>query len=389
MNTVLLARALHDPEAGPRPLLVVPYEQHVTDPAQVQSRLNGFLGIPAQKPEEAARATGPSAPSADPTFATTARKDALVVELASPYVELLTQSVGQTLLRARQLLPPKTMAAASEWLSGGDLYEVRPPMTLPVRRVRTVPVSECTPKPQYVPTANAMWRNVLVSNAEMAEMLNLLHEGGAANSRLGTHLLVCPMPQERGGRLHYMPTERRWRISPGYESHPAYWVTWIGAALMAAWCGARLPTRAEALHATQGARAHNSDYLLGDSCPVAEPGLGGRTVHHLIGNVQIWCSDGPDQPASQPVQRYLFGAAWNTPGTKQAVTAIRSRYLLGSSRGVGVRLVRDAGTTDAARLGAWELAHRLNQWVDVADSSAPTTPGALDRMILSALTVGS
>ncbi|MGW3163340.1 SUMF1/EgtB/PvdO family nonheme iron enzyme [Streptomyces sp. NPDC001142] len=163
------------------------------------------------------------------------------------------------------------------------------------------------------------------------------------------------MPHERGGRLHYDPAGRRWRVSSGYESHPAYWVTWIGAAFMAAWSGARLPTRAEALRATKGARAHNTDYLVGDVCPVAEPGLGDREIHHAVGNVQIWCADGPEQPEAQPVQRYLFGAAWNTPSTEEAVTAIRSRYLLGSSRGVGIRLVRDPAprTPPGSGHGSW------------------------------------
>ncbi|WP_371665726.1 hypothetical protein OG306_29340 [Streptomyces sp. NBC_01241] len=58
---------------------------------------------------------------------------------------------------------------------------------------------------------------------------------------------------------------------------------------------------------------------------------------------------------------------------------------LGSSRSVGVRRVRDPHTDDAARLGAWELAQRLNQWVDAAESSARSTPGGLERLLLSAL----
>ncbi|MFD3653445.1 hypothetical protein [Streptomyces sp. NPDC058620] len=58
---------------------------------------------------------------------------------------------------------------------------------------------------------------------------------------------------------------------------------------------------------------------------------------------------------------------------------------LGSSRSVGVRRVRDPHTDDAARLGTWELAQRLNQWVDAAESSARSTPGGLDRLLLSAL----
>ncbi|MFI6803813.1 hypothetical protein ACIBO6_02145 [Streptomyces luteogriseus] len=46
--------------------------------------------------------------------------------------------------------------------------------------------------------------------------------------------------------------------------------------------GVRLPTRAEVLEATTGARAVNCDYVIGDTCSVAEPGLGRGDIHHLV-----------------------------------------------------------------------------------------------------------
>ncbi|MFD0351713.1 SUMF1/EgtB/PvdO family nonheme iron enzyme [Kitasatospora aburaviensis] len=159
------------------------------------------------------------------------------------------------------------------------------------------------------------WRNLLTSNTEMADFLNLLQEAGLDNTQDGTHLLICPMPHERGGRLH-LDHARKWRVSPGYEGHPAYWVTWLGAAAVAAWHGARLPTRAEALEAAAFAPTpHNTAYAHGDTVPVAEPGRGAGQIHHLVGNVQIWCSDGPGAGSMEPTRRYLFGAAWNTPAT--------------------------------------------------------------------------
>ncbi|MBT2405548.1 MULTISPECIES: hypothetical protein [unclassified Streptomyces] len=385
VNALLLARALYDGTESPRPRLVIPYEQHVGDPARTQMDLARFLDIEMPEPGDVPQIAADTPAAVDTTFATIGHKDALVAELLPGTAELVSTAVDRTIAQARRLLAPEVAETVTQWLAGDDQYEVHEPAVRPSRRTRLEPVLQRTIKPTYRPVGEVQWRNLLVSNTEMAELLTMLHAGGAVNSRLGTNLLVCPMPDERGGRLHYDPADRRWRVSRGYESHPAYWITWIGAALMAAWCGARLPTRAEALHAMKGARAYNSDYLVGDSCPVVESGLGDREIHHMVGNVQIWCGDGPDQPGSQPVQRYLLGAAWNTPGTREAVTAIRSRYLLGSSRGVGVRLVRDPHTTDAARLGAWELAHQLNQWVDAADSSARTTPGGLDRLLLSSL----
>ncbi|MFI8008467.1 hypothetical protein [Streptomyces sp. NPDC086010] len=233
------------------------------------------------------------------------------------------------------------------------------------------------------------WRNTLVTNGEMADLLTMLHAAGMPNTQSGTNLLLCPMPHERGGRLRFDPKHRRWQVSPGFEAHPAYWVTWVGAAAMAAWSGARLPTRTEALDATLGAPpARNCNYATGDVSPVIEPGLGTGQVHHLVGNLQIWCGDGPAQNAHRPEQRFLFGAAWNTPGSRAAVTEERSRYLLGSSRGVGIRLVRDSATTQATGLGAWELAHRVNRWIE--EIGAPgRSPGELDRSLVTALTAGA
>lgn len=386
VNSLLLARALFDgDQLSRRPLLVIPYEQHVSDPARTEAALTQFLGIGMPEAADESPSAADATSATDTTFATIGRKDTLVAELSSGVVGLVSAAVEKAIAQARQQLAPEVTETVTKWLAGDSQYEVHEPVPQPSHRVRAQPAPQRMAKPAYRPVGQAQWRNLLVTNAEMAELLTMLHAGGAVNSRLGTNLLVCPMPHERGGRLHHDPADRRWRVSRGYESHPAYWVTWIGAAVAAAWFGARLPSRAEALAATKGARAYNSGYVVGDSCPVMEPGRGDREIHHLIGNVQIWCGDGPALPESQPMQRYLFGAAWNTPSTEGAVSAVRSRYLLGSSRGVGVRLVRDPHTTDAARLGAWELAHLLNQWVDAVNESARTTPGGLDRLLISSL----
>ncbi|MFD7896943.1 SUMF1/EgtB/PvdO family nonheme iron enzyme [Streptomyces sp. NPDC059743] len=387
VNTLLLARAVHRDLAGcGRDCTVVSYEQHVSDRKAALSALAGQLKITLQvadAPRPAEDLAGMAA--ADPTFATTGHKDKLVAELDSRTAELMPHHTAATMARAGELLDAQVTATATEWLAGDDLYEVRD--LAPCRRaaVRTPSPAQALPASAYYPVKKVSWRNLLVTNAEMADLLTMLHAAGAPNTRLGTNLLVCPMPHERGGRLHFDAGRRVWRVSPGYESHPAYWVTWAGAAAMAAWLGARLPTRAEALEATAGARAYNCDYAVGDASSVAEPGHSLHQIHHLVGNLQIWCGDGSDQPVAEPVQRYLFGAAWNTPGSEEAIGAVRSRNLLGSSRGVGVRLVRDSRTTATSGLGAWELANRLNRWTDTLEGGTGRPLGELDRLLTSAL----
>lgn len=205
------------------------------------------------------------------------------------------------------------------------------------------------------------------------------------SSHGGTYLLACEMPHERGGRLHHDPATGRWHVSPGYEHHPAYWVTWIGAAAFAAWHGARLPTRAELIELTShaSAPAGNTAYRFGDVTPVTEPGRHAGEIHHLLGNLQAWCADGP--PAGYlsggPAARWLYGAAWNTPSTAEEAQRPRHRHILGCSRGVGIRLIRDGAQH---RVSIGDLADRLTAWIAIlADRSRPVAE--LDEWLIRAL----
>jgi formylglycine-generating enzyme required for sulfatase activity len=228
-------------------------------------------------------------------------------------------------------------------------------------------------------------RNLLVSNTEYTRFLDAFAQAGMANNHGGTYLLACEMPHERGGRLHHDPATGRWQVSPGYEDHPAYWVTWIGAAAFAAWHGARLPTRAELTELTSHAStmAGNAAYRYGDVTPVTEPGHGSSEIHHLVGNLQTWCADGPDLAdcPGGPAARWLYGAAWNTPATIEEVRRPRHRHILGCSRGVGIRLVRDGAQRPVS---IDELAARLTTWIaNLSDRSQPLAE--LDEWLIRAL----
>lgn len=381
VNSLLLARALQE-----RAHTIVSYEQHVKDPMGTLGRIADLLDVNLRAKGQP-RPTSPTV--ADSTFATNRPKNELIAGLNRRTAELVSKHANDTLGRAAQTLDPQVTATAAQWLAGDDLYELHEPVARPRRATRPASAGQKVPLPGYCPMAGVSWRNTLVTNAEMADLLTMLRVAGMPNTQSGTNLLLCPMPHERGGRLHFDSKEQRWLVSPGFEAHPAYWVTWVGAAVMAAWSGARLPTRAEALEASLGAPpARNCDYAIGDVSCVVEPGLGAGQVHHMVGNLQIWCGDGPTQDAARPEQRFLFGAAWNTPGTRTAITAERSRYLLGSSRGVGIRLVRDPDTTQATGLGAWELAHRLNGWIDDLGGPARSL-GERDRHLVTALTAAA
>ena len=44
----------------------------------------------------------------------------------------------------------------------------------------------------------------------------------------------------------------------------------------------------------------NHGYQAGDTVPATEPGRGPDEIHHLAGNLQVWCGDGPDGAACGP-----------------------------------------------------------------------------------------
>ena len=140
-------------------------------------------------------------------------------------------------------------------------------------------------------------------------------------------------------------------------------MTWTGAAALAARHGARLPSRAEMIAETSrdGLAVTNHGYQAGDTVPVTEPDRDPGEIHHLAGNLQAWCCDGPAGDPSAPAARWLHGAAWNTPATLDEIHQPRGRHLLGASRGVGVRLVRHYAGQRAATAG--ELAAALTGWV--------------------------
>ena len=383
LGTVLLAAAVTG-----RDVVQVPYETSVICRNSVLRDLATLLPDAGPGLEGAAAPGTDSAGAGEDTFVTTVAKTGLLAHLEGADAELVRSGTAAAMSIARQIVPAPVAARASAWLSGDHLYTLaaRPPRTPrptiapPARPTSTVPAVA------YLRREDISWRNLLVSNDEYAAFLNDLADAGLANDQAGTYLLAVPMPHERGGRLHRDPSVGRWVVSPGYGQHPAYWVTWIGAASFAACHGARLPRRAELIHEANlaGAPAVNSDYRHGDVTSVVEPGAAADQIHHLIGNLQVWCQDGPDpgQLYQGPLTRWLQGAAWNTPATPAEIHRPRDRHLAGASRGIGVRLVRDRDP--ATPVPVERLAALLTRWmISLKDRGLPLA--ALDGRLITAL----
>ena len=383
LNTLLLARALQD-RGSVGESAVIRYETAVLDPAAARAQLARLV------PEAPGLGTlpGMAAAAAEDTFATTTHKTTLTACLTGADAGQVRTATAGALAAGQQAVPAGTWDLARQWVSGGHLYCLAPPprpaSQLPARRAlasgRPCPV-------RWVPGhggGDLRWRNLLVTNDEFAAFLNEMADEGLPNCLDGCYLLACEMPHERGGRLHCDPRGGQWSASPGFGAHPAYWVTWIGAAAFAARHGARLPARAEMIADTRrdDLVVTNHGYQAGDTFPVTEPGRGPGEVHHLAGNLQVWCADGPGGSPAGPAARWLHGAAWNTPGTPQELHRPRARHISGASRGVGIRLVRDrAGQTAAT---AARVTAALNGWVRMlGDRTQPL--GVLDEALAGAL----
>lgn len=144
-----------------------------------------------------------------------------------------------------------------------------------------------------------------------------------------------------------------WEPMPGYENHPAVFVTWFGAMAYAQYVGGDLPTAAQWEYA---ARAGNSTaYFWGDDAslsdqyvwykdnsdkhthPVGEKMPNAWGLYDMLGNVWEWCRDFygpyPTEPVTDPVnteysaqygkEYELRGSSWNESAT---ITRCALRY---------------------------------------------------------------
>jgi hypothetical protein len=347
LNTLLLAEALHD-----RPFMQVAYESAVADqrPALLAvSRLlvgDDSLAQPNAPHDSARFGLGVE----DATFTTRQPKTRLRASLSGADVEAVRAEMGAVLGRADGELAGSTVRRARQLLDldGPAYVAVGRPTRRPRRPARRGLSASTTPRFVQSTPGGVWWRVTLVTNSEFGCFLNDLCAVGVANVVAGTHLLVNEsMPHARGGRIRYDLASRSYCVSPGYELHPVYWITWIGAAVFARYSASRLPTRGEMddLVAQSGVDLDgvNADYRIGDVAPVVVEGLDPDAVHHPVGNLQVWCADGPPvaELVGGPMTRFLHGVAWNTPAAPQELRRVKARHLTGTSRGVGVRLVRD------------------------------------------------
>jgi hypothetical protein len=389
LNTVLLATAVDGRDTAhiPYEAAVHSHQMALAELVRVAPELAGRLGVARGVAVGLTPRQAGVSNKEDGIYSTATAKEQLVAYLSEAEAGAVQEATAAALAAAASVMPATAAELAAAWLGGGRHYRLAPASN--PRTPAPAPVWQRHPRTHagvgYVRRGELEWRNLLVTNAEFTVMLNELEQAGLASSHAGTPLMACEMPYERGGRLHFDPDAGRWQVSDGYEMHPVYWVTWIGAATYTAWEGARLPCRAELielveLSAPRTGPALNAGYRFADVTPVIEPGLGERDIHHLTGNLQVWCGDGPDagQLCAGPAARWLHGAAWNTPDTPEEIHRPRWRHLTGSSRGVGIRLVRDGACSPVS---VSELARQLHTWISSLADRSCSLAEADERLI--------
>lgn len=362
LNSLLISEAVRDRDAH-----IIRYEDSVLDRTRTLAQASEFLSklqiqLIDTEPDEALHS--------DHVFSTRKNKSELSVNLDKDEVStvrsevrrLLSESLGilseRQYLEAQRILEPMS----DEYSARGSTTAQKPGLAPPI--IATRPVPEFINDPST--PEKTFWANQLTTNEEFVHFLNAMHSEGIPNVINGTQLFFNEnMITERGGRIWFNSNAGAYEVVKGYETYPLYWVTWLGAAAYARFSGCRLPTRAEIDSLTEQMgeidfSEVNCDHVHDDVTPNGYTKSNAFGMYDSIGNLAIWCIDGFNEINELGEVKFMYGTAWNKNGDMSEVTIIKARPITGSSRGVGVRLVKDAAPKQT--LSAKDLAARFDGW---------------------------
>jgi hypothetical protein len=236
-----------------------------------------------------------------------------------------------------------------------------------------------------------LWDYSLVTNKQMGEFLQSMIDHGQ-DPMLNYLLILDNMPPSRGGRITFDETEGSYRATLGFGDHPAYWVTWLAAALYAYKEGMQLPTQREwqqvyenAFHADDHQNA-NHTYAHDDVVPTGIPRL--TMPDDFFGNLKIWCSDWSNE---QAVSKKLAGISWKHYMHDEYVTQTERPYLT-SSRVIGVRLVCCSDCPPPQARSTGHVIKKFNEIVTLIEDTKVVTVddlAGLNKRIEEAITPSS
>lgn len=379
LNTLQTIEALEK-----RDHLVVRYEDSVMNRESTLKSVSTYIlesGVTLIDPEATDKST-------NHVFSTKKKKTELAANLDAHEIRiiqteirrLLATSLGHlSIPRYEQLQDILELHTDDYWMGGRKT---------PIASIATE-ASAVVPEFSYVirpKEENVKWGNQLLTNELFTEFANRMYDEGVSNIINGTQLLFNEnMIPQRGGRIWFSPDSGSYEVSTGYEKHPLYWVTWLGAAAFARYMGSRLPSLAEARTLMKD-KIHsdlstiNADQRHDDVTPAGKYDADSAGIYDAVGNLSIWCSDGFADSEAHPTQRYIVGTAWNKRGDAEQITGVRARPITGCSRSVGIRIIRD----DTRKLSAGEIADRLEGWFTLL--SKPIKNQAKELFIIDQLT---
>lgn len=374
LNTILLFSELEG-----REYTVVSYEDSVREKKAVLEHIKNFVSeVPfdfaheelTKKTEEITLPTTPNS-----LFNTKLDKADLSCALSPEEISAVNEETAHLLALSRKIHSNDFIEKIESALMVGDKTLYTPKKQKPKTTVLENKNHNSGEKEtRYIPDeeSGVSWRNTLISNAEFSDFLNVMNKNGISNLQVGTHLFFNEnMIHERGGRIFLDQETKLYTVSSGYENHPVYWVTWIGACAFSKYSGARLPNREEYLGIISqlgniNFSEVNCEYMLGDTTPVDESKVDSLGLLDAVGNVAIWCLDGPENQNHQIKTKFFCGTAWNRAGTVDELKREKSRPIIGTSRGIGIRLVKD----DKKRCDQFspeELATIFREWFAVLE----------------------
>lgn len=204
------------------------------------------------------------------------------------------------------------------------------------------------------PESNIKWGSSLVTNREMQNFLNDLIANGLDTNLLYL-LLRSDMPTERGGRLQFDSETNLINLVKGFETHPAYWITWLSSAMFATYVGKQLPTSSEWTDAysyrfeeLNGIESNHS-YANDDTVPTGK--LTNGLPNDFFGNLKIWCEDWSSGTELR-LSKNLAGISWKHY-LHDNYQPISEKPFLTNSRIIGSRLIdrgQDSKPTSAKTL---------------------------------------
>lgn len=256
-----------------------------------------------------------------------------------------------------------------------SVYTLMPRSELPER----------SPRGELVPEQMIEWSEKLATNQEMHVFLNELLETGLDPAL--TYLFIRDdMPPERGGRLIFDKEVGRFMLVAGYEDHPAYWLTWLGAATYAAWRGGRLPTAKEwsavyeIYHDRLRHDSGNHSYAHDDVVPTG--GLIEGLPHDFFGNLRIWCDDWAGE-GELHLSKALAGISWKHY-LHDRYQPLTEKPFLTNSRVIGARVVYCGSCTASDIVSAETIVRTVHDFFASQNgtwlSGAESVSGANDEL---------